>query len=413
MLQRASWLEIDSSALRGNILAIRRLLRSETQLMGIVKGNGYGHGAVIVAKQALALGVNRFAVATVGEGVELRQAGITVPILVLGHTPLSAVATALQHELTLTIHTDPNSAAQTSSVESDRLLMSTVSDVSDVHTDKVDHTIATFFEALAGIAAACGRPPTVHLKVNTGMNRLGFVPEQVGVLLQHLRTTQPLIHVEGIFTHFATADQPNDPFAQQQLKAFQTLLAELTAAGLRPPLAHAANSAATLQLSAAHFDLVRCGIALYGLHPDAEHCRLPAAFQSVMQWKAQVVQLTQLQPGDGVSYGHTFRAKVPTVVATIPVGYADGFPRTPNNWGTVLLHGVEVPIVGRVCMDQSVVDVTPLVERGIVVQPGDEVVLLGQQGQRSLTADEVGRRTGTINYEVVSRILPRVPRVVV
>lgn len=374
---RASWLEISRDAIVNNIAVIRGLLKPTTQLMAVVKGNAYGHGAVAVAKIAETAGADRFAVATVGEGVELRRHGVTLPILVLGHTPLSGVADALQHNLTLTLH------------RSDGIV------------------------ELGRIAQTLQRPAVVHLKVNTGMNRLGLEPADV---LPFLRALQPHcadIHLEGIFTHFATADQPEQRFVLEQLCEFQHVLQILDQAKLRPPLAHAANSAATLRLPAAHLDMVRCGIALYGLHPDDETCRLSAAFQPVLAWKAQIAQLTHLQPGEGVGYGRTFRADGPRVVATIPVGYADGFPRSPHHWGSVLIGGEEVPILGRVCMDQTIVDVTGLLARDRPVRPGDEIVLIGHQQQQQLTAERIAQRLGTVNYEVVSRILPRVPRVVV
>jgi alanine racemase len=162
-----------------------------------------------------------------------------------------------------------------------------------------------------------------------------------------------------------------------------------------------------------HLEMVRCGIALYGLHPDAEECRTPEGFQPALQWKAVVAQVMQLQPGDAVSYGREFVAQGPMTVAAIPVGYADGFPRRPYTWGSVLIHGQPAPILGRVCMDQTIVDVTSIVEMDLPVHQGDEVVLIGRQGTAELSADEVGRRLGTINYDVVSRILARVPRVLV
>jgi alanine racemase len=266
--------------------------------------------------------------------------------------------------------------------------------------------------ALAELAMAQNMLAKLHIKVNTGMNRLGFDPSNVGVLLQKLHA-YPHLEVEGIFTHFATADQMDQAFTWQQLTHFTQLLDELDAAHLRPSLAHAANSAAMLQFPAAHLDMVRCGIALYGLHPDAQSCQLPPPFQPVLSWKAQIVQLTPLRPGESVSYGRTFQAAKPMVVATIPVGYADGFPRSPTHWGSVLIHGAQAPIVGRVCMDQTVVDVTALRQRGLPVAAGDEVVLIGQQQHQHLTVDMIGQRMDTINYEVVSRIMPRVPRLLV
>ncbi|MCB0060698.1 MAG: alanine racemase [Caldilineaceae bacterium] len=374
---RASWIEISADAIVNNVAALRDLLKPTTKVMAVVKGNAYGHGAALVAKVVQGAGVDQLAVATVDEGIELRHQGTALPILVLGHTPTSGITAALHHALTLTLHRDDNMAD------------------------------------LAQVAQSVDRRAVVHLKVNTGMNRLGVDPADVVPFVRALHAYHPHLQLEGIFTHFATADHLDQTFAQEQLSRFQQALQALTAVQLRPPLAHAANSAAILQFPAAQLDMVRCGIALYGLHPDAETCRLSDAFQPVLRWKAQIAQLTRLQPGEGVGYGQTFRAEQPTVVATIPIGYADGFPRSPHHWGSVLIHGAEAPILGRVCMDQTIVDVTPLTEQGVPVQPGDEVVLIGRQRQRQLTTEEIAERLGTVNYEVVSRILPRVPRVLV
>lgn len=369
---RATWLELDRNALSNNLGALKCLLSPSTRLMAVIKGNAYGHGALAVAQTVVQAGADWLAVATPGEGLELRTQGITAPILVLGYTPPWVVATALAQQLTLTVDGEET------------------------------------IEAIAA-AAPSGQPAHVHVKVNTGMNRLGIQPEAAPAFLRMLQR-QSAIRAEGIFTHFATADQPESAFFQEQSQRFQEMLATLAAEQLRPPLAHAANSAATIHAPHTHFDMVRCGIALYGLHPDPLTAPLPASFRPVLCWKAQVVHLTALQAGDSVGYGRAFVAPHAMTVATIPVGYADGFPRTPESWPTVLLHGQEVPLVGRVCMDQAVIDVSGLLAQDQQVSIGDEVVLLGRQGERCLTAEEIGRRTGTINYEVVSRILPRVPR---
>jgi alanine racemase len=264
--------------------------------------------------------------------------------------------------------------------------------------------------AIAAAAQAQGKTAQVHVKVNTGMNRLGVEPADAPALLAALRDI-PGLSVEGIFTHFATADTDLD-FTQVQFDRFARLLDDLASQGLRPPLAHCANSAATLALPATHLEMVRCGIALYGLDPDVEGAPLPSGFIPALSWKAQIAQVRRLQPGDAVSYGREFVAERAMTVATIPVGYADGFPRRPFNWGSVLVHGAPAPLLGRVCMDQCVVDVSAQAARG-PVQSGDEVVIIGRQGEAELSAAEAAARIGTINYDVVSRILPRVPRLYV
>lgn len=373
---RATWLEVDVAALRKNAKTIKAHLAPTTRFMAVVKGNAYGHDAVAVSPIFAQAGADWLAVATPGEGMELRAQGITLPILVLGYTPPWSVAAALEAELTLT-------------VSNEKLI-----------------------NVITQAAHESGQPARIHVKVNTGMNRLGFSPDAVAPLLSTMQQRTDLI-VEGLFTHFATADEPSSSFFTKQLQKFQAIVTDLTMQGLRPPLVHAANSAATLYQPQAHFDMVRCGIALYGLHPDPYTAPLPLTLQPALSWKAQVVQIRTIQRGESVGYGQAFVAKRAATIATIPIGYADGFPRSPQSWQCVLLHGEEVPLVGRVCMDQSMVDISNLLAQGKDVQVGDEVVLIGRQGQNILSAETIGERTGTINYEVVSRILPRVPRIMV
>ena len=241
------------------------------------------------------------------------------------------------------------------------------------------------------------------------MNRLGVRPQNAPELLAGLRDL-PGLQVEGIFTHFATSDELDKSYAELQFARFAELLAQLAAAGLRPPVAHAANSAALLTMPHTHLDLVRSGIALYGLDPDMDQCRLPPGFQPALSWKAVVTHVADLEPGEPVSYGREYTAAAPMRVAVIPVGYADGFPRKPRTWGSVLIRGRAAPIVGRVCMDQTVVDVTAIEAETGLIRQGEEVVLIGRQGDAEISAEAASVRIGTNNYDVVSRILARVPR---
>lgn len=376
--ERPTWIEVNRAALTNNVHQLRRLLKPGCLLTGVVKANAYGHGAVAVSHVLVAAGVDRLAVATLGEALELRAGDVGVPVLVLGYTPGTLAASAVAHDITLA--------------------------VVDLQT----------VEAVAFAAQAAGKVGRVHLKVNTGMNRLGVAPSEAPALLAAMQKLKG-VEVEGIFTHFATSDTDR-AYAEVQFRVFATLLAELAVAGLRPPLAHAANSAAVLTMPHTHLDMVRCGITLYGLAPDEDDTPLPPGFVPALSWKAQVAQVRTLQAGDPVSYGREFVAECPMVVATVPVGYADGFPRRPYTWKSVLIHGQAAPILGRVCMDQCVVDVTAIVAQDGMqqgVQQGDEVVIIGKQGSAEISAAEAGRRIGTINYDVVSRILARVPRYVV
>lgn len=371
---RPAWVDISRAALRNNLRRLRGYLRPEVALMAVVKANAYGHGAAETARTLQDAGADRFAVATLGEARELRLAGIVRPILVLGYTPPWQTADALRDEITLTVY-DLDTAA-----------------------------------AMSRAADAQGGSLTLHVKVNTGMNRLGLRPADAPPFLVQLRELTGLA-VEGIFTHFATSDELDRRHADAQFVAFDRLLQELVAAGLRPPVAHAANSAALLTMPHTHLNLARSGIALYGLDPDMDQCRLPAGFQPALSWKALVAQVMELAPGDAVSYGREFIAVRPMRAAVVPVGYADGFPRRPRTWQSVLIRGRAAPILGRVCMDQCVVDVTAIEQASGPVRLGEEVVLIGRQGDAVITAEEASVRVGTNNYDIVSRIQARVPRV--
>ncbi len=369
---RTTWIEVSRSALRSNVAQLRRLA-PHSSLMAVVKANAYGHGAVPTALTLVSAGVHSFAVATLGEALELRAGGIALPILVLGYTPAWQADEALDGDVTLTIF-DPATAQE-----------------------------------LEAAAARRRRRLAVHVKINTGMNRLGVQPAQAPALLIHLQGL-PHLHVEGIFTHFATSDELDKRYSELQFARFSRLLEQLAAARLRPPLAHCANSAALLTLPQTHLDLVRSGIALYGLDPDKDECRLPPGFTPALCWKAIVTQVTTLPAGEPISYGREYTTSRDTRVAVIPVGYADGFPRKPHTWGSVLIRGQAAPIVGRVCMDQTVVDVTQIEAASGPLAQGEEVVLIGRQGEATLSAEEVSARVGTNNYDIVSRILARVPR---
>jgi alanine racemase len=339
----------------------------------VVKANAYGHGATLVAPAALAAGADRLAVAAVNEGIDLRAAGIEAPILVMGYAPGWQAEDLVRYRLTAALY---------------------------------DWEVAQAFNA---VAQSLGSTLSVHVKVDTGMRRLGLYPADVPAFLQQLATL-PSIDVEGIYTHFSTADEADKSFSRRQIGEFVSMLETSTALGVRPPLVHSANSAATLSLADAHFDGVRCGISIYGLHPSAE-TPLPGGFCPALRWVARIAQIKDLNPGDAVSYGNTYIADRPRTLAVIPVGYADGFPRAPRTWGSVLIGGRLAPIRGRVCMDQTMADITDILAEGASIRVGDEVVLIGAQGNAHLRAEDVAGQLGTINYEVVSRLMARIPRV--
>jgi len=350
-----SWVEINMKALVHNVEKLRQYLRPGTQLMAVVKKNAYGHGAVPVARVAVAAGVDWLGVYSLEEGLQLRDAGISIPILIFGYVPSSQAATLVKSELTPTV------------VETKLPLA----------LDKVqgDTTIA------------------VHVKVDTGLNRSGVRTEDVPHLMYFISGLRR-VKVEGLYTHFASADELDRETVGAQLQRFlgvATKFPEL--------LLHAANSAATLVFPETHLNMVRPGIVMYGVYPSpAVERTIP--LQPVLSLKSRVVRLHRIRAGEGVSYGLTWKAKKDTSVALVPFGYGDGLPRLLSNCGQVLVHGQRAPIRGRVCMDQCIVDVTDVPE----VKVGDEVVLLGRQGSDEISVDEIANWADTINREILAGI---------
>ncbi|MCC7352576.1 MAG: alanine racemase [Anaerolineae bacterium] len=367
---RPTWLEIDLNAIANNVRRAQEVVGPGVGILTVLKADGYGHGAAIVGRTALNNGATMLGVACLAEAINLRRAGLDAPLLVLGYTPAWQARETLLHRVIATVF-DLDSA-----------------------------------RAFSRAATELRQTARLHVKVDTGMGRLGLLPGEVLPFVRLLREL-PGVEVEGIFTHFSVADAADKGYTYEQLAAFHAVLDALDAEGLRPPLVHAANSAALLTVRESRFNLVRLGLALYGLAPSPE-TPLPPGFRPALTWKTQIAQVKTLPPGSYVSYGNTYRTQGEERIAVIPVGYADGFRRAPAHWGEVLVRGQRASIVGRVCMDQTMLDVTHIPH----VRQGDEVVLIGAQGDDRITVEEVAARLGTINYEVVSEILARVPRVV-
>ncbi len=363
-----TWAEIDLDAIAANAAALRARAGG-VELMVAVKANGYGHGAVEVARAALEGGATRLAVHRVEEGVELRQAGITAPILIMGYTLPTAAEVIVRQGLTPTVNSRPQAVA------------------------------------LAEAARKLDRPVSVHVKVDTGMGRYGLLPDEVVDFVGYLDTLPGLV-LEGLYTHFAVADLADKAFTRHQFGLYLDVVHRLEQAGFFFPLKHVANSATTLDLPEMALDMVRCGIALYGLRPSDE-VEPAIPLRPALTLKSRVARVRTLPAGASISYGRTYITDRPTPVALVPVGYGDGYHRLISNRGAVLIHGRRAPIVGRVCMDQFVVDVTHIPN----VQLHDEVVLVGRQGEGHIPAEEVARWAETINYEVTTGLLPRVTRV--
>ncbi|OGN92998.1 MAG: alanine racemase [Chloroflexi bacterium RBG_13_50_21] len=361
----STWVEIDLDAIRNNIQWF--LVFSGVPVMAVVKANAYGHGMIPVARAALQAGASWCGVARIEEAFELRTAGLNCPILVMGYTPPNWVEKAVAWEISMTVW----------------------------HPDQIDSAAST--------AKAIAKSARLHLKVDTGMSRLGVQPEMVLRLAQKLAETHN-VTFEGLFTHFARADEADPSPTDAQELHFQNVIDQLKKIGMRPSVVHAANSAASLTRPSTYFDLIRVGIAMYGLHPSNE-CSLPGAVRAALTWKAVLSQVKVLPPGRGVSYGHIYTTRSEEQIATVPVGYADGFRRTTDN--QVLVAGKRVPVIGRVTMDQIMIQLDWVPG----AKAGDEVVLVGQQGEERITAEDVAKIWRTINYEVTCAISTRVPRV--
>lgn len=368
---RPTWLEIDLSAIARNTQLVKELVGPDVRVLVSLKADAYGHGALPVARTALNNGASWLGVATVSEAAPLREAGIRAPILIFGYAPPWQARDVAQLDLRATVYSLDTA------------------------------------NALSRTACDLGRDVRVHVKIDTGMARLGLRWEDIPAILRFLDALcqLPGLVVEGIFTHFATADSEDQTYARRQLDRFHTVLAAIHERGMHPKIVHAANSAAMLALPESRFDMVRPGVAIYGLAPS-EDVQLPDGFRPALEFKTQIAQVKDVPPGEGVSYGATYVTTRTTRIAVLPVGYADGFRRAPLNWGEVLIRGQRAPLLGRVCMDQCMVDVSEIPG----VRQGDEVVLIGHQGSDALTAEAVAERLGTINYEVVAELLARVPR---
>ncbi len=372
-----TWVEIDLSAIRSNAQAIKAYAQGSS-LIAVIKADAYGHGAIQVA-EALREEAAMYAVATMAEAVELRTAGVGKPILVLFNALPAQVETIIDYQLTPSVY-EP-----------------------------------TLCNKLSCAAQAMETSVKVHLDVDTGMNRGGIWYTEAVDFLKWLTSLEG-IEIEGVFTHFATADEADRSHTDLQLERFKSVLSNLSEINLRPPIVHAANSAAALTLSDAHFDAVRVGLSLYGVYPSSEvRQTTPVSLRPALSWKAHLICLRRSIAGEGVSYGRTYTVDQPTWLATLPVGYADGYSRALSNRGEALIGGARCRQVGSVCMDGTVFRVAPSNRERAdsSLRIGDEAVLIGKQGDLEITIDQIAEKAGTISYEILTGIGKRIPRVYV
>ena len=372
-----TWVEVDLSAIQSNVQAIKAYTQGKS-LIAVIKADAYGHGAMPVA-EALCEEAAMYAVATVAEAVAVRTAGIRKPVLVLFNALPAQVETIIDYQLTPSVY-EP-----------------------------------TLCNTLSRTAQAKGTSVKVHLDVDTGMNRGGIWYTE-GVNFLKWLTSLEGIEIEGIFTHFATADEADKSHAHLQLARFKSVLSALSKLNLRPPIVHAANSAAALTLPDSHFDAVRVGLGLYGVYPSPEVKQAsPVSLCPALSWKARLICLRQSRQGEGVSYGRTYTVTQPTQLATLPVGYADGYSRALSNRSEALIGGARCQQVGSVCMDGTIFRIAPPEGEGAnpPLRIGDEAVLIGRQGDLEITIDQVAKRAGTISYEILTGIGERISRVYV
>lgn len=375
--------EIDLDAISHNIGELLRITSSGASLMAVVKADAYGHGMIEVAKQALKSGAKALGVARIDEAVKLREAGIGEKILIFGYPPASEAERLFEFDLSQTVYSY-NTA-----------------------------------ESLSKLAFLCGKSIRIHLKVDTGMGRVGLLPDflrpsassgkpEISAALKVLSLSKlPGLELEGIFTHFAAADRLDRSYADRQFEIFMDFIDQLRASGLEIPVKHAANSAAIIQMPKTHLDMVRAGITIYGLYPSDEIDKSRIALKPAMELKTRVIHLKAVPAGFNVSYGMTYKTGKPTIIATVPVGYADGYNRGLSSKGCMLVRGRKAPVIGRVCMDMTMLDVGHIPE----IEVGDEAVIFGKQKNLSISADEIASALNTINYEIVSAITDRIPRI--
>lgn len=363
---------INKDAIRHNFNEIKKSLPKGVKVMPVIKADGYGHGASVFA-QELCNDADYFAVAIIEEALALRKDGIKTPILLLGYTFPQYFQTAIEQDITINVFTLDDA------------------------------------RKISEIAQKIGKTAKIHIAVDTGMSRVGFFPtEENADVVKEIACLESLF-LEGMFTHFSTADEENKEFTKLQAERFLSFKQMLSRRGVNIEICHCANSAAIMQHKQCCFDMVRPGIILYGLNPSDEVPKDILNLKPVMELRSHIAFVKTIKKGDTVSYGRTFTADKEMKIATIPVGYADGYPRLMSNNGRVIINGEYAPIVGRICMDQFMVDVSDIEN----VSVGDEVTLMGKQGELFISADEIAQYAQTINYEIVCGIGKRVPRVTV
>ncbi|WP_026894652.1 alanine racemase [Clostridiisalibacter paucivorans] len=368
---RPVWAEINLDNLAHNIKEVRRITRKESLVTAVVKADAYGHGAAIVANTFLKNGADRLAVATLSEAIELRNSNIEAPILILGYTPEYQSKALVEHNIISAVY-------------------------------KYEQA-----KAISDEAIKLQKTAKVHVKVDTGMSRIGYLPNEDSADEILKMSNLPNLEIEGLFTHFALADDEDKTTTKIQFERFQWMVSELEKRGIKIPIKHVSNSAAIIDLPEYNMDMVRAGIILYGLYPSEDVHKSRIDLKPAMTLKAKISHVKEIEENTGISYGHIYVTDSKTKIGTVPIGYADGYTRLLSNKVEGAINGIRVPNVGRICMDQCMFDITNIEK----VSPGDEILLFGDGSKNEPHIDEIASMLGTINYEIVCMISKRVPRV--
>jgi alanine racemase len=367
---RPAWAEINLNNLEHNMREIKKISKSK-EIMAVIKADAYGHGALETAPVLLENGATRLAVAVITEALELINGGIEAPIIILGYTPLSFAKEIIENNIEVTVYS------------------------------------YEYAEALSREAASCGKTVKIHIAVDTGMGRIGFLPTEESVCYVYKISKLSNITIEGLFSHFSSSDEKDKEYTYKQAEKFLWFDNKLKELGVNINIRHIGNSAAVIDLPDLHFDAVRPGIIIYGYYPSCEVYKHSINLKPVMSLKANVIHVKNLPQGEYISYGRTFKTDWESSIATIPIGYADGYTRLLSNKGKVIIKDRFAPVVGRVCMDQCMIDVTGIED----IKLGDEVILMGESDNLKISADDIAEQMGSINYEVICMISKRVPRV--
>ncbi|KEI95396.1 alanine racemase [Clostridium botulinum A2B7 92] len=367
---RAVWAEIDLDNLQHNLKQIKKICGNK-EIIGVIKANAYGHGSMEIAPTLLENGVSRLAVAVLSEAMELRMSGIKEPIMILGYTPCALGDMLLDNDIEQSVYS---------------------------YNDALE---------LSKIAVLKRKILKIHIVVDTGMGRIGFLPTKESVEDVYKISKLPNIQIEGVFSHFSSADELDKDYTLYQMNNYNEFINKLEEKNIQVHIKHIANSAAIIDLESTHLDAVRAGIIMYGYYPSNYVLRNNIKLKPVMSLKTSIVHIKKVSSGEYISYGRTFKTERESIIATLPIGYADGYNRLLSNKGKVIVNGKLAPVIGRVCMDQCMIDVTSIEN----LKVGDVVTIMGEENGVSYTAEDIASQIGTISYEVICNVNKRVPRV--